>query len=159
MSGPRRTTEVVDGRLLRRALLVLGPTEALLSMAAFFAVLVSGGWRYGADASPALLVLASGSTFAVIAVAQMVNAFVCRSETRPVWRLDPRDNPWVVGAVAAEAVLLVVFLGVPWVADELGGAWPPLTGWFFCLAAVLVLPLVDGAHKEVLRRRRGGQSL
>ncbi|GAA0970617.1 Calcium-transporting ATPase [Nocardioides aquaticus] len=149
MQGPRRSTDVVDAPLLRRALLVLGPTEAVLSMAAFFTVLLQGGWSYGADAPASLLVLASGSAFAVIAVGQMVNAFVCRSESRPVWRLDPRGNPWVAGAVLVEAVLLAVFLGVPWVAEALGGAWPPATGWLFCLLAVLVLPLVDAVHKRL----------
>ncbi|MCY7395271.1 MAG: cation-transporting P-type ATPase [Nocardioides sp.] len=159
MTGPRRTPDVVDASLLRRSLLVLGPTEALLSMGAFFAVLTSGGWHYGDQAPTALIAVASGSAFAVIAVAQMVNAFVCRSETRPVWRLDPRRNPWVLAAVGVEMVLLVAFLGVPWIADELGGSWPSGTGWLFCLGAVVVLPLVDAAHKGLVRGRRRAQSL
>ena len=150
---------MADGPLLRRALLVLGPTEALLSMTAFFTVLIGGGWHYGEDASTALLASASGSTFTVIAVAQMVNAFVCRSETRAVWRLDPRGNPWVVAAVGVEVLMLLAFLAVPWLSTELGGAWPPLTGWLSCLATVGVLPVVDAAHKGLTRVRRRGQSL
>lgn len=153
MSGPPRTTDVVDGALLRRALLVLGPAEAALSMGAFLAVMTAGGWTYGADASDHLLAVASGSAFAVIAAAQMANAFVCRSETRPAWTVDPRRNPWVVGAVAVEAVLLVVFLGVPWLSELLGGAWPSATGWLFCLVAVVTLPLVDAAHKLLVHLR------
>ncbi len=153
MAGPRRTTEVVDGRLLRRALLLLGPTEALLSMGAFVTILYRGGWHYGDDASAGLLAVASGSAFAVIAVAQIANAFVCRSETRAAWRVDPRRNPFVLGAVAVEAVLLVAFLGVPWLSDLLGGAWPNLTGWTFCLLAAVTVPLVDAAHKTAVRSR------
>lgn len=154
MSGPRRTTDVVDARLMRRALLVLGPTEALLSMGAFITVLMMGGWTYGEDASVGLLSVASGSAFAVIAVAQIANAFACRSETRPAWRVDPRRNPFVVGAVAVEALLLVGFLGIPWVADLLGGAWPSVTGWLFCLLAFVTIPVVDAAHKGFLHARR-----
>ena len=154
MSGPRRTTQVVDGRLLRRALLVLGPTEALLSMGAFLTVLVLGGWSWGAQPPAALLATASGSAFAAIAVGQVANAFVCRSETRPAWLVDPRRNPFVVAAVAVEAVLLVAFLTVPWLTRQLGGTWPSVEGWAWCLAAVVALPLVDAAHKA-LRRRRG----
>lgn len=151
MSGPRRTTQVVDGRLLRRALLVLGPTEAMLSMGAFLTVLVLGGWSYGADPSAPLLATASGSAFAVIAVGQVANAFVCRSETRPAWLVDPRRNPFVLAAVVVELVLLVVFLAVPWLSDQLGGTWPSPAGWAWCLAAVFALPLVDALHKAVRR--------
>ena len=82
-----RTVGLVSDHLLRRALLVLGPSEAAVSMSAFVAVLLHGGWRPGTECGPGLLATASGSAFAVIAVAQMVNAFVCRSETSPVWRL------------------------------------------------------------------------
>lgn len=154
MSGPRRTTDVVDGRLLRRALLVLGPTEALLSMAAFLTVMTQGGWSYGETASNGLLAVASGSAFAVIALSQIANTFACRSETRPAWRIDPRRNPFVLGAVVVEAALLMVFLGIPWLSDLLGGAWPNATGWLFCLIAVVAVPLVDAGHKALLRPRR-----
>lgn len=154
MDGPRRTENVVDGPLLRRALLVLGPTEALLSMAAFLTVLMRGGWRFGDDPDPVLMGVASGSAFAVIAVAQMANAFVCRSETRAAWTIDPRRNPFVVVAVAVEAALLVVFLGVLWLASLLGGNWPTGTGWTFCLLAAVSMPLVDAVHKQWHRRKR-----
>ncbi|MGE0170334.1 cation-translocating P-type ATPase [Nocardioides sp.] len=147
MNGPRRTTEVVDGRLLRRALLLLGPTEALLSMGAFLTILTMGGWQYGEEASAGLLSVASGSAFAVIAVAQMANAFACRSETHPAWLIDPRTNPFVLVAVAVEVALLVGFLGVPWLSELLGGSWPSSTGWLFCLLAAVTIPLVDALHK------------
>ena len=52
-----------------------------------------------------------------------------------------------------EAVLLVVFLGVPWLSELLGGAWPSATGWLFCLVAVVTLPLVDAAHKLLVHLR------
>ncbi|KRF30314.1 cation-translocating P-type ATPase [Nocardioides sp. Soil805] len=154
MDGPRRTTQVVDGPLLRRALLVLGPVEALLSMGAFLAVLTRGGWSYGEDAPDVLLATASGSAFAVIAVAQVANAFVCRSETRPAWLVDPRRNPFVLAAVAVELVLLVLFLAVPWLTEQLGGSWPSPLGWAACAVAVVVLPVVDAVHKAVRRARR-----
>jgi magnesium-transporting ATPase (P-type) len=154
MSGPRRTTDVVDGALLRRALLILGPTEAALSMGAFITVMMMGGWTYGAEASDHLLTVASGSAFAVIAAAQMANAFVCRSETRAAWTIDPRRNPLVAAAVAVEAVLLLTFLGVPWLSELLGGAWPSATGWLFCLLAAVTVPVVDATHKQLVQIRR-----
>lgn len=153
MSGPPRTTDVVDGALMRRALLILGPTEAALSMGAFITVMMMGGWTYGADASDQLLAVSSGSAFAVIAVAQMANAFVCRSETRAAWTIDPRRNPLLAAAIGVEALLLLAFLGVPWLSELLGGAWPSTTGFLFCLLAVVTVPVVDAAHKQLLHLR------
>ena len=156
MDGPRRTADVVDGRLLRRSLLVLGPAEACLSMGAFVTVLLTGGWAYGDEPATGLMALASGSAFAVIAMAQIANAFGCRSETRPAWRIDPRRNPLLLGAVGVEVALLLLFVGVPWVGDLLGGTWPSLLGWSFCLLALVTMPLVDAGHKALVGRRAPG---
>ena len=62
----------------------------------------------------------------------------------------PRDR---VGRVAVLAYL-VAFLTVPWLTRQLGGTWPSVEGWAWCLAAVVALPLVDAANKA-LRRRLG----
>jgi magnesium-transporting ATPase (P-type) len=160
MRGPARVGSLVDGTLLRRAFGVLGPAEAALSMAAFVLVLTAGGWAWGETPPAGLLMTASGTAFAAIAVAQMANAFACRSATLPVWRMNPAGNLLVVGAVAAEAALLVAFVGVPWLADLLGGGWPSSLGWAMAGAAAVVLLLVDGAHKAARRsgRRAGRRS-
>jgi magnesium-transporting ATPase (P-type) len=144
----RRRQRLVDRSLLMRAFLVLGPTEALLSMATFTAVLVAGGWGLGDTPSTGLLAGASGAAFAAIAVGQMANAFACRSTTRPAWRLHPRDNPLVLAAVAAEVVLLLGFVGLPWLAHLLGGAWPSPLGWAGALATGAGVLLVDAWSKS-----------
>ena len=159
MRGPARAGGLVDRGLLIRAFGVLGPTEAAMSMTAFVAVLLAGGWEWGQPPAPALLATASGTTFAVIAVAQMANALACRSATHPVWKLPFLGNPLLLAAVAAEAVLLLAFLGLPFMARLLGGSWPDLQGWCFAFAAAPVLLLVDAAHKAWRRGRgrdRGG---
>lgn len=155
MSGPTRTRSVIDGSVLRRSLLLLGPTEAFAAMTAFVVVLMGGGWRYGAIPPAALLATASGTAFAVIAVCQMANAVACRSETVPVWKLDPRANLSVALAIVAELVLLVVFVGVPFLADVLGGTWPSPLGWAYAAAAAGVLIGVDALAKRRRRPRAG----
>jgi magnesium-transporting ATPase (P-type) len=129
MSGRVRRRGLIDGALLRRALLILGVTEAVRALATFVAVLYSHGWTWAATPSPTTLAVASGSAFAAIALGQMANAFACRSETVPVWRQKLLSNRLLIGAVAAELVLLAVFLGLP----PLAGSWaapgqPPLAG-------------------------------
>jgi magnesium-transporting ATPase (P-type) len=148
----RKARTIVDRGLLVRAFAVLGATEALMALAAFTWVLVGGGWSWGDAPSPGLLATASGTAFAAIALGQMANAFACRSTRTPVWRTDPRTNPLVLAAVAAEMVLLAIFLGVPALADLLGGSWPSTTGWLAAAASPVALVVVDGVVK---RWRRG----
>lgn len=151
----RHLRSLVDRALLVRAFLVLGLTEAVLSMTAFTSVLVDGGWGWGTTPGAELLAVASGTAFAAIALAQIANAFACRSTTRPVWRMSPVGNPLLLGAVAAELVLLVVFLGVPSLTGLLGGDWPSAQGWLLAGAAAVALVVVDGSVKTV--RGRGAR--
>ena len=150
----RRARAIVDRPLVVRAFAVLGLTQALMAMAAFTWVLVTGGWSWGESPTARLLATASGTAFAAIALGQMANAFACRSTRRPVWRMDPRTNPLVLAAIAVEMVMLAVFLGLPPLADLLGGAWPGTTGWLAAAASPVALIAVDGLAKH--RQRAGG---
>jgi len=60
----------------------------------------------------------------------------------------------VVGAVAAELLLLAAFLGLPPLARLLGGSAPPATGWAIALGAAALVIGVDGVHKLASSRRR-----
>jgi hypothetical protein len=135
------------------ALLILGVTEAVCGLATFVAVLYSRGWTWAAAPSPSTLAIASGSAFAAIALGQMANAFACRSETLPVWGQKLLSNRLLIGAVAAELVLLGVFLGFPPLARLLGGSWPTPPGWGLALRAVPMIIAVDAAYKALLTRR------
>jgi magnesium-transporting ATPase (P-type) len=147
----RHRRSLVDRPLLVRAFGVLGSTEAVMSLSAFAAVLLWGGWSWGETPDRSLLMCASGTAFAAIAVAQMGNAFACRSTVRPVWRLPLLGNPLLVAAVGAEVLLLAAFLGVPYLAGLLGGSWPTGAGWAMVGLAGSVLVVVDGLAKTALR--------
>lgn len=140
---------LIDRAVALRAFLVLGATEALLSMSAFAAVLLWNGWTWGESPSGDVLAVASGTAFATIACMQMANAFACRSTRVPIWRIGLLGNRLVLLAVVAEVALLFLFLGVPPVADLLGGAVPDVGGWVMALAAAALLALVDGAAKRI----------
>ena len=149
----RRRRDLVDRDLLLRAFAVLGPTQALLSMGTFAAVLAAGGWHWGATPSGPLLASASGAAFAAIAIGQMANAFACRSTVTPVWGLSPKTNPLLLAAVGIELLLLAAVLGVPPLADLLGGSWPSSLGWAGALLTAPAVVGVDALHKHLLRRR------
>ena len=65
----------------------------------------------------------------------------------------PETTPTLllVWAVACELILLVAFLGIPPVAQLLGGAWPPALRWSTALLAGALVLTIDGLYK---RRRR-----
>ena len=116
-------------------------------MGAFLFVLTMGGWSFGSVPDSALLATASGTAFAVIAVTQIANAFACRSQTHPTWRINPLRNRLILVAVAIELALLGLFVGVPGIAGLLGGSWPTASGWAIAGGAGVLLLVVDAAHK------------
>ena len=153
MSGRVRQRSLIDGGLLRRALLVLGVSEAVCALTTFVAVLSSRGWTWGPTPPASTLAIASGSAFAAIALGQMANAFACRSETQPVWRQRAGTNRLLIAAVAAELVLLGVFLGFTPLARLLGGSWPSTLGWALAFCAVPIVIIVDASYKALRRSR------
>jgi magnesium-transporting ATPase (P-type) len=155
LRGPVRQRRLVDGPLLGRAFGVLGATEAVGALSTFVVVLLLGGWRWAQVPEPALLATASGSAFAVIAVAQLVNAVACRSRVRPVWRTGLAGNRLLTAALAAELALLAAFLGAPGLSGLLGGSWPSVAGWAGAALTGAAVAAADGLHKRLTVPRRG----
>jgi len=149
----------VSGRLLNRTVLrrafgVLGPTEAVMSMAAFLAVFVAAGWRPG-EPFPAgdVLLAASGAAFLTVVLAQVANAFACRSSTRWPGALGWTSNRLLLPAVAGGLAFSLVVLLVPVFASALGQAPPPPVGWAIAVLAMGALLAVDAVDKALRRRR------
>jgi magnesium-transporting ATPase (P-type) len=151
LERPPGQQRLVDGSLLRRAFGVLGPVEALVEMTAFVAVLVAGGWRWGEDASGRVLLAASGAAFAAVVLGQMGNAFACRSERLPAWRLPLRSNGLLVAAVGVELLALALFLLLPPLAETLELRPPTLLGWGLALLAPPAVLGADAVHKALRR--------
>ncbi|WP_090709638.1 cation-translocating P-type ATPase [Mycetocola miduiensis] len=154
MQGKDRSHPLITRPLLVRAFGVLGPVEAAVSLTGFTTVLLLGGWRWGESAQPDLLAMASGTVFATIASAQVANAFACRSETLPAWSHPVFANRALVFAVGVDLALVVCFLGIPVLAELLGGTWPSWIGWIFVLAGGLAILFVDALHKSLRRDKR-----
>jgi magnesium-transporting ATPase (P-type) len=149
LERPPARGRLLDRTVLTRAFGVLGPTEAVFEMLAFFAVFLAAGWRPG-DAFPtdATLLAASGAAFTTVVVAQLANALACRSTVRPVWRSRFRGNRLLPWALGVEVVALGLFLFVPPVAGLLDQAPPGPAGWAVALLAIPALIVVDGLWKS-----------
>jgi magnesium-transporting ATPase (P-type) len=144
---------LLDRKVLLRAFGLLGPVESVIEMLAFLVPFWLGGWRPGAPFPHGhALLAASGAAFSAVVIGQMANAFACRSTTRWPGALGWRTNPFLLGAVAAELLLLVSFLYLPPLARLLGHA-PPSRAGFGALLAFPAVLVADAVNKWLSRRR------
>jgi magnesium-transporting ATPase (P-type) len=147
LKRPPERRHIMDRLLFLRAFAVLGPVEAAFEMAAFCAVLAAAGWRPGGPLPSSSVLAASGAAFTTVVLAQLANAFVCRSSSQAPWELGWTTNRFLLVAVAVELVMLAGFLLVGPVAEVLGHEPPPPVG---LLLAVLAMPAVVAA--DAVRR-------
>jgi calcium-translocating P-type ATPase len=157
MSEPPQRRHLVDKDLLLRAFLVLGPTEAVVELAAFMTVLIGLGWYAGGPApSPEVLAKASGAAFIAIVAGQAATALACRSWSRPGWRVPLRTNPLLLGAVSASWIIVGFLLGVPALSQLIGHAVPGVSGFLVAGLAFPAVLFADAAHKLWLNSRAQG---
>jgi magnesium-transporting ATPase (P-type) len=97
--------------------------------------------------------MASGAAFTAVVIGQFANAFACRSEHRPPWSLGWTSNRLLIGAVAAEMVALVAFVGLPPIADLLGQAPPNTAGLAVAMLAGPAVLVTDAIDKTLRARR------
>lgn len=149
--GPARG-RLFDRTVTRRAFGVLGPTEVAVELGAFVAVLVAGGWRFGAEPAAAVLQMASGAAFLAVVVGQSANAFACRSASRWPGALGWCSNPLLIGAVAVGLAFALASLAIPAFADWLDHAPPTALGVGVALLAFPAVLGVDALDKAVRAR-------
>jgi len=158
LKRPPERRHLMDEALMFRVFGLLGPVEALFEMTAYTAVLLGAGWTPGADLPPSdVLMAASGAAFTTVVLAQLANAFACRSASVPPWRLGWFSNRLLVWAVLAELGLLAVFLFLGPLATLLGHAPPSPGGLAVALAAIPGVLVADWLYK-IARHRRAGMA-
>ncbi|MEO5991939.1 MAG: cation-transporting P-type ATPase [Arthrobacter sp.] len=154
LKRPPERRHLMDRGLMIRVFGVLGPVEAVFEMTAYTAVLFGAGWTPGAALPAAdVLMAASGAAFTTVVLAQLANAFACRSASVPPWRLGWFSNRLLIWAVLAELGLLAVFLFLGPLATLLGHAPPSPGGLAVALAAIPAVLLADWLYKTVRHRR------
>ena len=153
--SPLHRGHLIDRHVVARVFRRLGPTIAVMELLAFVGSLRASGWHLGGPTpSHHDLAAASGAAFSAVVLAQIANAFACRSEDRAPWRLGRPTNRPLVGAVVVAAALLATTLFVGPLSRLLGQAPPTATGWAFAAAAGPMLLAVDAADKWRRSRRR-----
>ncbi len=154
LDGPPVHGRLMNSTVLRRAFGVLGPLEAVLSLAAFLVSLLALGWRPGQPFPTGHdLAAASGAAFITVVFAQTANVFACRSSSRWPGALGWFTNRLLVPAALIGLAFSLMELWVPPVARLLGQWNPPLWGWVVALASMPILLAVDALDKHLRLRR------
>ncbi|HSL36990.1 MAG TPA: HAD-IC family P-type ATPase, partial [Arthrobacter sp.] len=158
LKRPPERRHLMDRALMCRVFGLLGPVEALFEMTAYTSVLLGAVWTPGAELPASdVLMAASGAAFTTVVLAQLANAFACRSASVPPWRLGWFTNRLLVWAVLAELGLLAVFLFLGPLAALLGHAPPSPGGLAVALAAIPAVLLADWLYK-IARHRRAAKA-
>jgi sodium/potassium-transporting ATPase subunit alpha len=155
---PRRRDErLVSLHTFVRSYGIVGPLEAALSFAVFFAVLAAGGWQWGAvlAADAPLYMQASGAFLATIIFCQVGNVLACRTARLSAVPYLLRLNGWIVSGIIFELAFIVTVVNVAGLHSLF--TTHPLAPWTWAL--LLLAPLTVFALEELrkwLVRRGAG---
>ncbi len=158
MSRPPRprNERLLDWRLLLRAYLFLGMLEAVVSMAAYFFVLHSGGWRWGEslESQDPLYLQATTACLSAIIVTQIGNVFLCKTPARSVFGAHLFDNRIILWGIALEAALILIIDYTAW-GNLVFGTLPIAPEvWLFILPFGLAMLLLEELRKFMVVRLR-----
>jgi len=159
MKRPPRTERdrLVSPGLLVRAYVFLGTFEAVASMAAFFFLLLGGGWQWGESLSPGdeLYRQATTACLTAIVLMQVVNVYVCRSDRRSILSQPLFENRLLTLGIIVE---LLVILALTYTApgNALFGTAPiGYSVWLFVLPFGAAMLILEEGRKAILRWARG----
>jgi calcium-translocating P-type ATPase len=152
---PRPQSErLLNWPVALRAYSFLGVIEATAGMAAFFFVLIGGGWSFGESlpANDPLYLSATTACLSAIIVLQIVNVFLCRSSVRSLFSVGLVDNHLILWGVALEIALMVLIVYTPVANAVIGTAPVPNELWVFLLPFAAAMLGLEELRKWVVRR-------
>jgi magnesium-transporting ATPase (P-type) len=167
----RRTQSLIDSSLLSRAFLWLGLIEAVLCYLGFFFVLYGGSIPYVSQLHQALFSQLAGLTstelnqlavtvfYAGVVMAQVGNAFACRTERHRGRTLGWLSNPQLLLGIGIELLILLVLIYLPPLARLFEHVPIPLLLWPGLASYALVIYSLDWMRKWLLRWRENPANL
>ena len=166
-----RNAPLLDGGLFARSFLFLGLIEAALCYAGFFIVYnVLGSpdflglpvfpWLASIGLIPRYLNLPPGELYilaitvfhAGVVMAQVGNAYACRSEKEKGHRLGWLSNPFLLLGIAAEILIIIVLIYFPPLARLFQHVPLPPIFWAGLALYALIIYSLDRLRKEVVWR-------
>jgi magnesium-transporting ATPase (P-type) len=167
LQPPRKKSQpLLDKSLLLRAFCFLGLLEGVAGMTGFFLVWWSNGYGIAELQSLNSAILAHAATatqtaiyhqattvtLVAIVACQIGNVFACRSERTSIFRLGFFSNPSIWLGIAAELVLILAIIYVPFLQKIFGTA--PLSTWQW--SVIMICPplilVADEIRKSIAAR-------
>ena len=151
-----RHERLMDARLFFRVFGFLGLIEGALALGMFFWFLHSEGWTLDTTLawSDPLYRQATTVTFAAIVIAQIANAFACRSDRVSFVRLGFASNPLLLWGVGIQLALLLSFVYAPPLNRLLGTGPLPAWVWGPLILSALGLLLAEELRKFIVARHQ-----
>jgi calcium-translocating P-type ATPase len=154
---PRQKGErILTAGVFFRSYLLMGFLEGLCGLAAYWATLKAGGWHGGQVLGPLdpLYLQATAACLSGIIVGQIAAVFMCRSETRSIFKQGILGNRLLLAGVFTEVLILVGINQWGPLQRMLGTGPVPPQGWLAMIPFVAGIVLVEEARKA-FRRRAG----
>jgi calcium-translocating P-type ATPase len=156
-----RSERLLSWPLLRRSYFFLGVMEAAAAMSAFFVVLHGAGWHWNTQLAPndPNYFRATTACLSAIVVMQVANVFICRSETRSVFRPGVLRNKLILAGIAIE-LLLILLIDYTRAGNLIFATAPlPLATWLFIIPLALAMLLIEEARKLIGVIRTAGEAI
>jgi magnesium-transporting ATPase (P-type) len=161
---PRSKKErLLDSGVLRR-LVFLGTIQSAGATIAFLHVLLSHGWKWGADIGPGSALYpvyreAITATQAAIVVSQFANGFVCRTERASLARVGVLSNLPLLGAEILGLIIVCAISYVPFLQGIFNTAPLSAVDWGVLWGFAGLLLVAEEGRKALARRndRRSAQ--
>jgi Ca2+-transporting ATPase len=137
---PRPRGEPVLNRRMAVLLFTIGVTADLFLFVLYL-------WALSTKEAAA----AQSFMFAAVGVASLAYVFAVRSFRRPVFRLSPFSNPWLVAAVGIGVGLLVLAIHHPWFGAVLRTVPLSLSDWgLLAMIGIIKLGAIEAAKPYVV---------
>jgi len=155
-----RSERLLSPDLLLSSYLLWGLIESAAGFAAYFWVLMRGGWHFGDEIlrSDPLYGQAIASFFAAVVLCQVANVLVWRTTNQSVLEKGILRNRAVVAGVVAELGLLGVIVETGLGHRVFGTASLPVEAWLVPIPFALAMLGLSELLKAVGRRRAGNDA-
>ncbi|MCJ7519992.1 MAG: HAD-IC family P-type ATPase, partial [Anaerolineaceae bacterium] len=159
MSRPPRSLNqhVIDSSMLRRAYLILGAVQGLMTMIAFYYFYwTQGYWGQWLDLPDEghIYRAATGIALATVVMTQIGNLFAQRSEKVSVFKMQLFNNKMIWMGILTEVVIILMFIYMPVFNNFIGTGPFEAKYWLILIGMIPSLIITDEIRKWMLRIRK-----
>jgi sodium/potassium-transporting ATPase subunit alpha len=150
-----RTERLLSPKLLLKSYGIYGMVQGAAGFFSYFAVLLSGGWRWGESLPPTdpLYLRAVTAFFVSIVICQISNVMICRTNRESVFKKGLFSNRLILLGITFELFLVWLIIGNATAQNIFGTSDLTIREIALSLPFALFILLADETRKLLLRRK------